>query len=349
MALGTNHSTVTTQAVFIPELWSDEIIAAYKSNLVLANLVSKINHKGKKGDTIHIPKPTRGSANAKAASTQVTLNANTEPEVSISINKHYEYSKVIEDIADVQGLASMRSFYTDDAGFALAKQVDQDLHILGATLQGGTNSAAALYEQAVIGGDGTTNFSGAAGTNTGNGSTLTDAGIREMAQTLDDADVPMSQRYLIIPPVEKNTLLGLSRFTEQAFVGEVGGANSIRTGRLGSIYGMDVYVSTNCPWLHVNSVTGTQSGTFSSTAPTGTAYADAYGNTVDWTTSSPTDTKYRVGMMLHKDALVHAEQVGVRSQTQYKQEYLGTLFTADTIYGTGELRDDAGVCFVVPE
>ena len=252
---------------------------------------------------------------------------------------------MIEDIVQVQGLDSMRAFYTNDAGYALAKQVDQDLHILGATLQGGTNSAAALYEKAVLGGDGSTNFSGAANTNTGNGSAITDAGIRQMMQTLDDADVPADGRVLIIPPVARNTLLGLSRFTEQAFVGE---GSAIKTGMIGSIYGMEVYISTNCPWVHVNSVTGTQSGTFSSTAPTGTAYADAYGNTVDWDTTSPTDTKYRVGMMLHKDALVHAEQMDVRSQTQYKQEYLGDLFTADTLYGTGELRDDAGVCFVVP-
>jgi hypothetical protein len=40
--------------------------------------------------------------------------------------------------------------------------------------------------------------------------------------------------------------------------------------------------------------------------------------------------------------------MSVRSQTQYKQEYLGDLFTADTIYGVGELRDDAGLAFVVP-
>ncbi len=56
----------------------------------------------------------------------------------------------------------------------------------------------------------------------------------------------------------------------------------------------------------------------------------------------------RVGMLMHKDALVLAEQVGVRSQTQYKQEYLGDLFTSDTIYGVAELRNDAGVAFVVP-
>ena len=52
--------------------------------------------------------------------------------------------------------------------------------------------------------------------------------------------------------------------------------------------------------------------------------------------------------MMHKDAWVLAEQVGVRSQTQYKQEYLGDLFTSDTIYGIRELRDDAVLAFVVP-
>ena len=31
----------------------------------------------------------------------------------------------------------------------------------------------------------------------------------------------------------------------------------------------------------------------------------------------------------------------MRSQTQYKQEYLGTLFTADTIYGVKALRTSA--------
>ena len=59
MALGSNHQTTTTGATFIPELWSDEVIAGYKKNLVLGNLVTKINHAGKKGDTIHIPKPVR--------------------------------------------------------------------------------------------------------------------------------------------------------------------------------------------------------------------------------------------------------------------------------------------------
>lgn len=304
MGLGTNNTTASVANNFIPELWSDEVIGSYKSNLVLANLVTKMSHKGKKGDTIHIPAPTRGSASAKAANTQVTLSAATNSVVNISINKHYEYSKLIEDIAEVQALASMRKFYTDDAGYALATQVDDDLFALFEGLQSGTvgGSGSAAWETAVIGGDGTTLYTGASS----NASDITDAGIRKMILALDNADVPMDNRSLILPPVASNDLLAINRFTEQQFIGS---GDAIKTGKIGQIYGVDVFVSSNCPAI---STTG------------------------------------RVGGLFHRDAIVFAEQVGVRTQTQYKQEYLGDLFTADTIYGTGELRNDAGIAFVVP-
>ena len=305
MALGSNHQTTTTGATFIPELWSDEVIAGYKANLVLGNLVTKINHAGKKGDTIHIPAPVRGSANAKAANTQVTLQGDTHSEVQVSINKHYEYSVLIEDITEVQALQSLRRFYTDDAGYALATQVDTDLFALSEGFQGGTvgGTGAALYEKAVIGGDGTTLYTG----NSSNASDLTDAGIRAMILKLDNADVPSDNRCMVIPPIAANDMLAINRFTEQQFIGN---GDAIKTGKIGSIYGMDVYVSSNCPSIN----------------------SDAQ----------------RVGVMMHKDALCLAEQMGVRSQTQYKQEYLGDLFTADTLYGVAELRDNAGVAFVVP-
>lgn len=346
MALGSNHSTVTTSANFIAEMWSDETIAAYKNKLVLGNLVTKISFKGKKGDTLHIPVPGRGSASAKAANSQVTLVADTAGVVDVLINKHFEYSKLYEDIAEMQALNSMRRFYTDDAGYALAKQVDQDLHLLGAGFNGGSIAGATdLYEAAVIGGDGSTAFSGSANTNTGNATAITDAGLRKMIQKLEDQDVMGDELVMVIPPVEASVLRGISRFTEQAFVGD---GNVIKTGRLGNLYGVEIFTSTNCPWIHVNSVTGTQSVTFSSTTPTGASFTDAFGLTVDWSTTTPTDTKYRAGMIFHKDAMAHAEQMGIRTQSQYKQEYLGTLVTADTIYGVKELRDYAGLAFVVP-
>jgi hypothetical protein len=346
MALGSNQTTVTTSANFIPKMWSDETIAAYKAKQVLGNLVKKISFKGKKGDTLHIPVPARGSASSKAANTQVTLIADTASEVQVLINRHFEYSKLYEDIAEMQALSSMRSFYTDDAGYALAQRIDRDLHLLGAGFNGGVITAAAVYETARIGGDGLTAFAGgAAGTAVGNGTALTDAGIRKMIQALEDADVNSAELSLVIPPVEAAVLRGINRFSEQAFVGS---GDVIKTGRLGNLYGVEVFTSTNCPWIHVNNITGTQSVTFSSAAPTGVAFVDELGLTVDWATTTPTSTKYRAGMFLHKDAVCLAEQQSIRTQSQYKQEYLGTLVTSDTVFGTKELRDNAAVAFIVP-
>jgi N4-gp56 family major capsid protein len=309
MALGSNHVTKTTADKFIPEIWSDEIIAAYKANLVAANMFSKMSFKGKKGDTLHIPKPTRGSASVKAASTQVTLIAATETEQQVLINKHYEYSRLIEDIVETQALASLRKFYTDDAGYALAKQVDTDLIQLGRAVGSGTAySTAASTTNAFIGSNGTTVYN----SSSSNAAALTDAGIRRSIQRLDDADVPMTDRCMIVPPSTRNTLMGIARFTEQAFVGEQGSANTIRNGMIGDIYGVMSYVSTNA-----------DSGAGSSGAD-------------------------RICLLAHKDAFVLAEQMGVRSQTQYKQEYLGTLFTSDMLYGVAELRDSSAVALAVP-
>lgn len=300
MPLGSGHQTKTTADKFIPEIWSDEVVATYKKQLVAANLIKKMNFKGKKGDAVHIPKPGRGSANAKAANTQVVLNTDTATEVIVNIDQHWEFSIMIEDIVNAQALASMRQFYTDDAGYALARKVDSLILELGRGVNGGDGTAA--YTGAYSGADGTTAYTGTAGA-------LTDAAIRRTIQRLDDADTPMDGRFLIVPPSTRNTLMGIARFTEQAFVGEQGNGNTIRSGEVGNVYGIPVFVSSN---------------------------ADA-----------ATDGD-RICLLGHKDFAVLVEQMGVRTQTQYKQEYLGDLFTADTLFGVKELRDGAAIALAVP-
>lgn len=305
----TNSITNTTAAAFVPEIWSDEIVAAYKKSLVAANVFKKMSFRGKKGDTINIPVPTRGDAHIKASEAQVTLNSTSSSLIPVLINRHYEYSNLIEDITEVQALTSLRRFYTDDAGYALAKAVDTDLIQLGRGFNGGNGTAA--YNKAYIGSNGTTLYDATAGGGAGNAAALTDAAIRRTIQRLDDNDVPMDGRFFIIPPSARNTLMGLARYTEQAFVGEVGGNNTIRNGEIGNLYGIPVFVSSNAD------------------TATGTAGV-------------------RVALMGHKDAAVLVEQVGVRSQVQYKQEYLATLYTADTLYGVKELRDGSAFALCIP-
>jgi len=273
MTNGAYHATTNPGAVgaFIPEIWSDEVIATYKSNLVAANLVRNLNHAGKKGDSIHIPTPGRSSAAAKAINTDVTAQTDHAGTETVTIDKHYEYSMYIEDFAEMQALNSMRKFYTDDAGFALAKQVDTSIitNLDGASALTGGNSVIT----------GVTNW---------------DTSILAAIEVLNDSNVPVDGRAIMVTPSCMTALMSTDRFTEQQFLGD---GSAIKTGKIGMIYGMEVYMST-------------QVGTGST----------------------------EKAFMFQKEAVVLATQQSIRTQTQYKQEKLADLFTADTIYGSKVVR-----------
>jgi len=306
----------TAAATFIPEIWSDEVIAAYQKNLKMAPLVKKLPMTGKKGDVIHIPKPIRGAASAKVADTAVNIQANVEGELQVSVNRHFEYSRFIEDIVEVQALNSLRQFYTEDAGYQLALKVDTDLMNAATGFGNGTmdlaaptgadweNSNSYFFDAAATGGTPLSLFDAAGGHSVAAGDVFSDAGFRQAIQLLDDADVPMDGRCIIVPPVVRNTIMGTERFSSSDFVS----GQTVNTGLIGNLYGVDVYVSSNCPTLESN---------------------------------------VRGCILMQKDALVHAEQMTVRSQTQYKQEYLSTLYTADTLYGVQVYRPEAGLVLAV--
>ena len=280
----------TNHATFIPKLWSDEIIAEYEKSLVMKPLVKSLKMAGKKGDTINIPMPLRGSANQKVTETQVTLVADTSGNKQIVVDQHWEYSRLIEDITSVQALASMRKFYTQDAGYALATKVDADLIATAVAnfTSVGMASDTGLVVPAVDGSAGDFN----------------DQSFRDAIQILDDNDVPMDNRKLVIPPAARNQIMGIDRYVSSDFVNGKGVVN----GKIGELYGINVFVSTNLP-------------------------ANASGE--------------KPCLLFHTDALVIAEQMAVRTQTQYKQEYLADLMTADTLYGEDVYREDSGVVIYV--
>ena len=280
----------TNHATFIPKLWSDEILAEYEKSLVMKPLVKSLKMAGKKGDTINIPMPLRGSANQKVTETQVTLVADTSGNKQIIVDQHWEYSRLIEDITSIQALPSMRKFYTQDAGYALATKVDADLiaTAIANFTSVGMASDTGLVVPAVAGSAGDFN----------------DQTFRDAIQLLDDADVPMDNRKLVIPPAARNQIMGIDRYVSSDFVNGKGVVN----GKIGELYGINVYVSTNLP---------------------------------------DNGSGEKPCLLFHTDALVIAEQMAVRTQTQYKQEYLADLMTADTLYGEDVYREDSGVVIYV--
>lgn len=304
MGLGTGQITTTTGATFVPQLWSDDIAARYKKNLVFANNITQWDHSDKPGSVVNVPAPSRNAATNIYGSQGValTFTAPTESSFTITINQHWATPKQIPDIAEKQFLTSYRKFITDDIGYSLAVAIDSFLWTTARLYAGASQDAGA-----VIAGDGTTIWNPSANTNTGNATALTDVGIRKIIQSLDDNDVPGTERFVALPPVEKNRILGNGRFTEQAFVGETGMSNSIRTGKIGNLYGMEVFVSSNSPTV---------------LATNGT-------------------TAVRGVVIAHKDSMLLVNQILPRVQSQYKLEFLSDVLVADCAFGAAVVRTEA--------
>jgi hypothetical protein len=227
---------------------------------------------------------------------------------------------LIEDIVEVQALSSLRQFYTEDAGYQLALKVDTDLINAATGFGNGTRTASptdasswinsnAYYVNAASG------LATYAADAVATGDNFTDLALREAIKLMDDADVPMDSRVLVIPPAARKSIMGIDRYVSSDFVGGRG----VESGLIGNLYGVDVYVSSNAPTLE-------------------TAAQNA-GGSID----------VRGCLFFHKDALVMAEQMAVRSQTQYKQEYLSTLFTSDTLYGVETYRPEAGFIIAIAD
>ncbi len=104
MGLGTNHMTITTGAVFAPDVWSSELQIARESKLVMAKLVHRRDEDiAAYGSLLELPFISNLTANVKSASTEVAFQSPTETKIQVSINQHYE------------------------SGYALGKQVDTGL------------------------------------------------------------------------------------------------------------------------------------------------------------------------------------------------------------------------------
>jgi hypothetical protein len=141
---------------------------------------------------------------------------------------------------------------------------------------------------------------------------FTDAGFRKLIQLMDDADVPMDGRKFAIPPSLRNAIMGIDRYNSSDFVDGRG----VNNGQIGKLYGIDIYVSSNMPTIE-------------------TAADNSVGDAI------------KAAVLFHTDTMVLGEQLGVRSQTQYKQDYLSTLYTADTLFGTKVVRPEAGFVLAV--
>lgn len=270
---------VTAGNVFRPNVWSNEVLEFVKANLVLLPLIRHYDAEVQAyGQTVQIPNVSTITANQKSQNTLVTLNYNTETSTVITINKHYESSFLLEDIEKIQSKYDLRSEYTMAAAYAISAKVD---NILATDM---TNSFTAFGTFGVP---------------------LNDTLILAVNRYLDDAKAPATNRSFVVTPQGKQEMLAIDKYIRYDAIGIGGDQNSIRNGKIGTIYALDVYMSQNLVQV----------------------------------TTNPNQNNH---LLFHKDAFAVAMQENPRTQASYKQEYLGWLVTVDVLFGDIALRPSFG-------
>ena len=210
--------TPTTNAVFIPEVWSANILAATEDNLVLANLVSRWDADVKQaGDVIHIPNLANVTAVTKTPGTPLTAAANTETEDTITVDQWKAVYMVIEDMTKAQSNYDLMKLYTDKIGFALAEAIDTSIAGLYSGLSQSVSAAAALEDSEVI----------------------TAVGY------LDAANAPRDDRAFVIHSEVMADLRGVDKFITYDNTGSKGVQTGAANGLVANVYGVDVYMSNN--------------------------------------------------------------------------------------------------------
>jgi hypothetical protein len=287
---------------FIPEIWANEVLRVLKPNLVLARTVARdvdFNTPQSPGDVINITYPGTFTAQSKSEGTPVTPQSPSGgAKVSVTLNKYKTVDYVVEDFAAAQSNQDLLARYTEPAAVAIATAIENDLF--------------ALYS----------GLSQSVGTS---GTDLEASTIRSVVKTLNDAKVPVSDRYLVISPKDHIALLGDSNLASY-----FANANpeAVRRGELGPLYGMNVFMSQLVPV-----VTGT---------PDSTKNLGYHKEAFILATRPFRPIPEGVGV---KSANVNDPDTGIsiRVLYSYDMDNRGMRIAFDVLYGVAELRDVAGV------
>ena len=331
------YQEVSNAGGFIPELWTNEVKRRRYETFIMKSTVKMFPTMANKGDVLHIPEIGRLAVNDKVANSPVTLQARTETEYTITVDRYKESSFMIEDIAVAQTSFPLRKEYVDETGEALARDMDNSIFAERAQIQGYLGIDGATSEANVV-------YSSTDGTSGGTPLALNRASILAAKEVLDEANVPDDDRVLVVSPSQYNDLLTIEQFISFDYTN---GKPTV-SGLVGSLYGTPV-IKTNA--IITNSVDGYFNGdrdsavaqptpgvTDSPYFPTQTLVH--FGTTV---TPASLPLGFKTAMMVHRDwcrvVWVRAPRVESSRETLFQADAV----VATQIYGVKGYRPDHAV------
>lgn len=295
---------------FIPALWSGKLAQKFYAATVFGE-IANTDWQGDitgMGDTVIINTIPSITINSYSIGQNLAYEVPAPSTLQLVINKGKYFGVNVNNVLELQAKPKLMDMFTNDAAMQMKIKIDQDVLY--------TN-----FNQGAAGNQGSTAGQISGGYNLGTDAapvTLTASNILQsitaLSSVLDEANVPETDRWLIITPTERQILMQ-SNLAQAQFMGDA--SSVLRNGKIGMIDRFTVYVSNLVPrgaagrtWMNPN--------TGSDAASAGTL-------------------KRHAVMAGHKSAITFASQIAKVESLQNPNDF-GTLVRGLNVYGTSVVQ-----------
>ena len=240
-----SYSGTAYSGTFIPTLWSGKLAQKFYAATVFGE-IANTDWQGDisgMGDSVIINTIPTITINSYSVGQNLAYEIPAPSTITLTINKGKYFGVNVNNVLELQAKPKLMDTFTNDAAMQMKIAIDKD--VLAGTFNGG----AATNQGATAG-----KISG--GFNLGTDTapvTLTASNILSsitaLSSVLDEANIPETDRWLVITPAERQILMQ-SNLAQAQFMGDQ--SSILRNGKIGQIDRFTVYVSNLTPRAAVN-------------------------------------------------------------------------------------------------
>ena len=225
---------------FIPTLWSSKLNAKFYAATVFGE-IANTNWEGDikaMGDKVVINNIPTITINDYSVGTSLSYEVPTPNTLTLQIDKGKYFAFQVNDVLSMQAEPKLMDVFSNDASMQMKIAIDST--VLKGTFQGG----AAANKGATAG-----RLSGSFNLGVDNtpvslsGSNILQT-LTALSAVLDEQNVPETDRWLVIDPATRQTLMS-SNLAQAQFMGD--SQSIVRNGKIGVIDRFTVYVSNQLP------------------------------------------------------------------------------------------------------
>ena len=302
----TAYAGTAYSGTFIPTLWSGKLAQKFYAATVFGE-IANTDWQGDitgMGDSVIINTIPTITINNYSIGQNLAYEIPAPSTITLTINKGKYFGVNVNNVLELQAKPKLMDVFTNDAAMQMKIAVDTDVLL-------GTFNQGAATNQGATAGKISASFN--LGTDLAP-VTLTAANILQsitaLSSVLDEANVPETDRWLVISPTERQILMQ-SNLAQAQFMGDP--SSILRNGKIGMIDRFTVYVSNLLPRAAAGQ------------SYTGSAVANAL--------------KRHAIMAGHKSAITFASQIAKVESLQNPNDF-GTLIRGLNVYGYKVVQAD---------